>query len=258
MPTYRLDVAYDGTDFHGYAAQPGRRTVQGELEKALARRLGDEVVTIVAGRTDRGVHAVGQVVGFSHGKEIDVDAAVRSINKQLPEDVAVGGLRRVDDDFHARFSATARLYRYQILNRPVRDPLLARTTWHIAEPLDIDAMNEASTLLVGEHDFASFCRKREGASTVRRVLWAEWRGNGDQVEFSIAADSFCHQMVRAVVAVLVAVGRADLTPADVKAILAAGDRNAARGVAPPQGLALVGVGYEGEPLERPDWATSTP
>lgn len=257
MPTYRLDLAYDGTAFHGYAAQPGLHTVQGELEKALARQVG-EVVTVVAGRTDRGVHADGQVVCFSHPDEIDIAGVMRSLNRQLGEEIAVRDLRRVDDDFHARYAATARSYRYEILNRAVHDPLLARTTWHVAEPLDVAAMNVAASLLVGEHDFASFCRKREGASTVRHVRWAQWRHRDDVVEFSVAANAFCHQMVRSTVAVLTDVGRGRLTTADLKTILDARDRNKARGIAPPQGLTLVGVGYEGEPLEPPDWITSTP
>ncbi len=257
MPTYRLDLAYDGTVFHGYATQPGLHTVQGELERALGRQVGD-VITVVAGRTDRGVHAAGQVVCFSLPEEIDTDRVLRSLNRQLGQEIAVHDLRRVDDDFHARFSATARRYRYEILNRPIHDPLRARTTWHIAEPLDVAAMNEAVALFVGEHDFASFCRKRDGASTVRHVLWAEWRRVDDIVELSIGASGFCHQMVRSVVAAVVDVGRGRLAPSDVKAILNATDRRRGRGVAPPQGLTLIGVGYPGEAFDPPDWITSTP
>ncbi len=257
MPTYRLDLAYDGTAFHGYATQPGLRTVQEEFERALGRQVGD-VITVVAGRTDRGVHADGQVVCFSLREEIDTERVLRSLNRQLGQEMAVHDLRRVDDDFHARFSATARRYRYEILNRAIHDPLRARSTWHIAEPLDVAAMNEAAALFVGEHDFASFCRKRVGASTVRDVLWAEWRRVDDIVELSIAANGFCHQMVRSVVAVVVEVGRGRLAPADVKAILDATDRRRGRGTAPPQGLTLIGVGYPGEPFDPPDWITSTP
>jgi tRNA pseudouridine38-40 synthase len=257
MPTYRLDLAYDGTDFYGYAAQPGRRTVQGELETALGRQIG-AVVTVVAGRTDRGVHATGQVVCFSHPDVIDVDRVRRSLNRQLGGEIAVLDLRRAPDEFHARFSATARSYRYEISNRAVHDPLRARTSWHVPEPLDVAAMNEAASVIVGEHDFTSFCRKADDASLVRNVLWARWRRVDDQVEFTVAANAFCHQMVRSLVAVLVEVGRGRLEPTDVKTILDGRDRNEGRGVAPPQGLTLVGVGYPDEPLESPAWITSTP
>jgi tRNA pseudouridine38-40 synthase len=256
VPTYRLDLAYDGSAFHGYATQPGLRTVQRELERALRHQVGD-VITVVAGRTDRGVHAEGQVVCFSLPDEIDAERVLRSLNRQLGQEIAVHDLRRVDDDFHARFSATARRYRYEILSRAVHDPLRARTTWHVTHALDVAAMNEAAALLVGTRDFASFCRRREGASTVRDVLWAQWRRVGDIVELSIAANAFCHQMVRSVVALLVEVGRGRLAPADVEAILDATDRRRGAGVAPPQGLTLVAVGYPGEPFDPPDWITST-
>jgi tRNA pseudouridine38-40 synthase len=256
VPTYRLDLAYDGTGFHGYASQPGLRTVQGELEKALQRQVGD-VVTVVAGRTDRGVHASGQVVCFSHAGQIDAEGVMRSLNSQLGDEIAVLDLQEVDNDFHARFSAIARAYRYEILNRPVRDPLRSRTTWHVREPLDVEAMNEAAGLLIGSRDFASFCRKREDRSTEREVMWAGWRRLDDIVELSIAAEAFCHQMVRSIVIVLVDVGRGRIGTSDVKTILAAEDRRQGHGVAPPQGLNLVRVGYPGEPFDPPEWITET-
>lgn len=252
MPTYRLDVAYDGTGFRGYAIQPNQRTVQGELEAALAHHTGS-VSTSVAGRTDRGVHAAGQVIGFSHAVEIDTERVLRSLNSQLGEEIAILDLRRVEDGFHARFSATGRAYRYQVLNRVVHDPQRARTSWHVAERLDVDAMNEASALLVGTHDFVSFCRSAVGAVTSRDVRWAAWRRRGDLVEFAIAANAFCHQMVRGLVVVLVDVGRRRVSPVEIKARLAAEDRSAGGGAAPPQGLTLMAVGYPEEPLEPPDW-----
>ena len=257
VPTYRLDLAYDGTGFHGYASQPGLRTVQGELEEALQRQVGD-VVTVVAGRTDRGVHASGQVVCFSHPSQIDAEGVMRSLNSQLGDEIAVLDLQEVDDDFHARFSATARAYRYEILNRPVHDPLRSRTTWHLQEPLDVKAMNVAAGLLIGSHDFASLCRKKEGTSTERHVMWAGWRRLDDVVELSIGANAFCHQMVRSIVIVLVDVGRGRIDASDVKSILTAEDRRKGRGVAPPHGLTLVRVGYPGEPFDPPDWITRTP
>lgn len=252
MPTYRLDVAYDGTGFRGYAIQPDQRTVQGELEAALAHHTGP-VGTSVAGRTDRGVHAVGQVIGFSHAVEIDTERVLRSLNSQLGEEIAILDLRRVDDGFHVRFSATGRAYRYQVLNRAVHDPQRARTSWHVADRLDVDAMNEASALLVGTHDFASFCRSAAGAMTTRDVRWAAWRRRGDLVEFAIAANAFCHQMVRGLVVALVEVGRRRVSPSEIKAMLVAEDRSTGGGAAPPQGLTLMAIGYPEEPLEAPDW-----
>lgn len=257
MPTYRLDLAYDGTALHGYARQPGLRTVQGDLEEALSHHTGP-TGTSVAGRTDRGVHATAQVVSFSHDEPLDTDRVLKSLNAQLGDDISVFGLRTVDDNFHARFSAIARAYRYVIVNRSIADPMLARTAWHVREALDVDRMNEASAALAGKHDFASFCRKAVGVSTVRNVMWTGWRRVDEVVELSIAANAFCHQMVRSAVAVLVDVGRGRRTPQDVAAVLEARDRNETAGVAPPRGLTLVGVGYPGEPIEPPDWITSTP
>ena len=257
MPKYRLDLAYDGTDFHGYARQPKLRTVQGELEQALSRHTGP-INTSVAGRTDRGVHAAGQVVSFSIDETLEADYVLRSLNSQLGDDISVLRLRAVHDDFHARYSAIARAYRYEILNRPILDPMRVRTAWHVRDALDVDLLNQTSAILVGRHDFASFCRKAEGKSTERVVMWAGWRGVDDGVELSIAANAFCHQMVRSVVADLVEVGRGRVAPAKLATILEARDRNEAGGTAPPQGLTLIGVGYPGEPIERPDWITSTP
>jgi tRNA pseudouridine38-40 synthase len=243
MATYRLDLAYLGTNFHGYAKQPDFRTVQGELEAALERVIGP-VETFVAGRTDKGVHATGQVASFETEAEVDSTRLMRSLNKQLAPEVAVTALRRAADGFHARFSAAGRAYRYRILNREAPDPFLAATSWHYSTPLDIDAMNTAAAHLVGEHDFASFCRAVAGRSTVRHLRVVQWAQHPDDVkELTIAASSFCHQMVRSIVAVCVDVGRGKLRPDDMAAILSAEDRKAGSGAAPPHGLTLVAVEY---------------
>jgi tRNA pseudouridine38-40 synthase len=243
MPTYRMDLAYDGTDFHGYARQDNVRTVQGDLEAALVRRVGP-VNTVVAGRTDRGVHAAGQVVSFSVGEPLDVDALQRSLNRQLGPEVAVFSIAEVADDFSARFSATGRRYRYRIWNGPVIDPLAARSAWHVAAPLDVHAMDRAVGGLIGTHDFASFCRQHEGRSTRRELREATWERFGDFVELSIAANAFCHQMVRSIVAISVEVGLGAMGEADVVEILEARDRSVARGCAPPWGLTLISVSYD--------------
>lgn len=242
MGTYRLRMAYDGTNFRGYAVQPGVRTVQGELEAALERRLGP-VTTVVAGRTDAGVHARGQVVSFGHAGPVETDRLLRSLNAMLGPEIAVQACDRVGDGFSARFSATSRTYHYCILNTPVQDPLRRFTAWHVPEPLDIDAMNIAISSLVGEHDFASFCRKAPGRSTERTVLDAVWSRAGELVELRVTATAFCHQMVRSIVALCVDVGRGRVAVETVPSILAARDRNAARGAAPPLGLVLWSVDY---------------
>jgi len=243
MPTYRVDLAYDGTDFHGYARQEGLRTVQGEFETALFHRTG-EVNTAVAGRTDAGVHAAGQVISFVIDDSLDMGTLQRSLNSQLGPEIAVYAVSEVPDAFHARFSATGRRYRYRIWNAPVHDPLSVRTTWHVPDPLDVPAMDHAVAALVGTHDFASFCRKATGRSMVRKLRQASWSRTGDVVEMSIAANAFCHHMVRSIVAVAVEVGQARLDPEAVLDILEARDRSVGKGSTPPRGLTLMSVEYQ--------------
>ncbi len=244
MPVYRLDLTYDGSGFHGYSRQPEVRTVQGELEAASHHHTGP-IDTFVAGRTDKGVHASGQVVSFTVAAELDVDRVRRSLNRQLAPAIAVLDVSVAADDFHARFSATGRSYRYQVLDREAPDPFLAATTWHYGQPLDERAMNAAAACFVGEHDFASFCRRAGNRSTVREVRHATWvRLRPGLLAFDIAASSFCHQMVRSLVALCVEVGRGRVDPAVVPDILAARDRHAAKGAAPPHGLTLVAVSYD--------------
>lgn len=245
MPTYRLDLAYDGTDFHGYARQPGVRTVQEDLETALMPYIG-ETETFVAGRTDKGVHAVGQVVSFSTEGLLDHERVLRSLNRRLGPEIGVTSLAPVDDGFHARFSATGRSYRYSVRTAEAPDPFRARFMWHYGRDLELGPMNVAAAHFVGERDFASLCRKARGAGTVRMVRTAAWREVEPGVlHFRVTASSFCHQMVRSMVAVCVDVGRGKLAVTDVPPMLAALDRRASRGAAPPHGLTLVSVEYGG-------------
>ena len=255
MPTYRLDLAYDGSGFHGYARQPNVRTVQGDLEAALAPWTGG-ADTFVAGRTDKGVHATGQVVSFTC-EPIDPPTVQRSLNRQLAPAIAVHGISEAPEGFHARFSATGRAYRYRILNTAVHDPFTASVAWCMGDPLDETAMDRAVTHLVGEHDFAAFCRRHGERPTTRRVTWAGWRRDGELVELSIGATSFCHQMVRSIVAVSVEVGRGRMAPDAIEVILASRNRATAKGVAPAHGLSLVAVSYEDEELPRPAWIPET-
>jgi tRNA pseudouridine38-40 synthase len=252
VPTYRIDLGYDGSGFRGYAKQREQRTVQGELEAALAKVCGVDVDTEVAGRTDAGVHARHQVVSFVLVEPIDPGRVARSIRGLLAPEISVIRCVQVEDSFSARFSATQRRYRYHVLNRPHIDPLRRHATWHVAEPLDVQVMNECAAQFVGEHDFASFCRKATGRSTVRTVLRAEWVECAEDIlQFEIAGLAFCHQMVRSIVAFSVEVGRGRVEPDMAGEVLAARDRNQARGAAPPNGLILWQVCYQ-EPAS-PGW-----
>lgn len=240
MPVVRLDLAYDGTNFHGYAKQPSLRTVQGELEAVLEQIVGS-VKTSVAGRTDSGVHARHQVVSF----ESDSDPAKlqRSINRMLGPEVVVTSASTAPAEFNARWSAIGRRYRYSILNRDWPDPFQARTSWHYRHPLDADSMTRSLQPLLGEKDFAGFCRKNVDKSTVRTLKDAVWRRDGELVALDIRADSFCQHMVRSIVALSVEIGRGRLPETAMKDLLESGDRNTSKGAAPARGLTLWEVEY---------------
>jgi len=245
MPVYRLEVSYDGTGFHGFARQPEVRTVQGEIEAALSRVLKLSVETTGAGRTDTGVHAVGQVVSFVVIEDLDLVRLQRSLNGLLHPEMVVTRLTTEAPGFDARFSASWREYRYQLLNSAYPDPLRRTFTWHVPDPLDLDAMNEAAAQLIGEHDFASFCRAPASGGLVRRVLAAGWSADAPLVVLRIRANAFCHQMVRSIVGYMVEVGRGRRRADETAAVIAAVDRSAAGPMAPPQGLILWEVGYPG-------------
>ena len=246
----RLTVAYDGTDFHGFAISAGQRTVMGELTAAVSRVVRTTVELTGAGRTDAGVHGWGQVVSGLLPEDTDLRRLQRSVNGLCGPEIAVRSVEWADPEFSARFSATSRCYHYDVWNHPDPNPLAARTSWHVPDPLDVDAMNEAAGALVGEHDFSSFCRRpRPDASLVRRVTTAEWSvvdtHLGPITRFEIAASSFCHQMVRSIVGTLVDVGRGRRSTTGMAATLEALDRAAAGPVAPPHGLVLWDVDYRG-------------
>ena len=251
----RATVAYDGSGFHGFADNPGVRTVGGTLGEAIRKVTRSPVELTCAGRTDTGVHAWGQVVSFDlPADRLDPGALARSLNRLLSPAIVVRDLGRAPEGFDARRSAVSRTYRYTIVNRPVPDPFLARVAWHVAEPLAIELLRLGCDPLVGEHDFAAFCRKprrrgegAEGAesSLVRHVRRAGWTDVGDGVlRFEIAANAFCHQMIRSLVGTLVDVGLARKHAGDLLGILAGRDRSRASALAPPQGLCLWSVSYE--------------
>jgi tRNA pseudouridine38-40 synthase len=246
----RIDLSYDGTEFSGWAAQPGRRTIEGELSLGLGRvlRLGEPVPLTVAGRTDTGVHARGQVAHADvppdawagHG-----DAALRRLARALPPDIRVRAIGVAPDGFDARFSALWRRYAYRISDDPVTaDPLRRRDTLVHPRPLDLAAMNEAAGRLLGEHDFAAFCRRREGATTVRALRRLDWQRDADGVAVAtIVADAFCHNMVRALVGALISVGEGTRPASWPAAVLAAAVRDPQVRVVPPHGLSLEEIRY---------------
>lgn len=241
MAVVRLDLAYDGSGFHGFARQPDLRTVQGELETAMERVLGERPDTTCAGRTDRGVHARHQIVTFEVSEVPDLDRLVRSLNGLVGPEVAVSAARVAPDGFNARFSPTARSYRYFVDPRPAADPLTRGWVWHVGRPLDLESMNEAARHLVGSHDFASFCRQREGATTDRTVMSAEWVREDPRIVFHVSARAFCHQMVRSLVGHCIDVGLGRRQAGDTPAVLAARNRQAVGTVAPAHGLVLWAV-----------------
>jgi tRNA pseudouridine38-40 synthase len=241
----RLVVAYDGTGFRGFAAQPRVRTVGGALGGAIEKVLRHPVELVCAGRTDAGVHAWGQVVSFEAEPGLDPWRLQSAVNSMLGPEIVVRSADLVEPAFDARRSAISRSYTYTIVNRPVPDPFLARYAWWVAEPLDIAALHLGADVFVGEHDFASFCRKGpEGSSTVRKVVSSRWRDAGDGVlAFEIRSSAFCWQMVRAIVGTLVEVGNGKRRPGDLLGIVHAVDRAAAGQLAPPHGLCLRDVEY---------------
>jgi tRNA pseudouridine38-40 synthase len=246
----RLTVAYDGAGFHGFAINEGVRTVGGTLANAITRVVGQPVRLTCAGRTDTGVHAVGQVVTFDAPADgLDLAHLQRGINRLCAPSIAVRDGAIADPDFDARLSATGRRYRYLILNRDVPDPFLASRSWHVEQPLNLFGLSLGCDALLGEHDFSSFCRRpkhndgRE-ASLVRRVVDAGWTDDGDGVlRFEIEASSFCHQMVRSVVGTLVAMGAGRRRPGEMAAIVRSKDRRYASDLAPAHGLTLMAVRY---------------
>jgi len=268
---WRLDLAYDGREFSGFAPQPGRVTVAGELADAIARTLRlDAPPTIVgAGRTDRGVHALGQVVHVDLPATLYRDdraptgaRLVAALNGQLAGRVRVLGAAPASAGFDARFSATWRAYRYLVLEAtPPALELTSAWSWAVPAPLDLDAMNRAGAAALGTHDFRAFCRRRDGSSPdepiVREVLDVVWErrrdewtlapGGADVVRLWIRAVSFCHHMVRSLVSTMVAVGQGGLDPSIVAERLAAPHRDGLPAPAPAHGLALVAVGYPEAP-----------
>lgn len=245
----RIDLAYDGGGFRGFARQPDQVTVQGVLEDALARLAGTAVATVGAGRTDAGVHATAQTVHVDAPGDSrlvrDLDRARSALDAMCGPQITIWRVRRVPASFDARFSATQRRYRYRLCDRDAMAPLWRHDTWHVGGPtLDTDAMHAGAQALVGEHDFSSFCRRRGDQHLIRRIDSVRvHRVRTGLVAVDLAGRAFCHQMVRSVAGCLLAVGRGRRPPAWTADVLAARDRLAVGQVAPPHGLTLTSVRY---------------
>ena len=252
---HRAVVEYDGTDFVGFQIQPGKRTIQGELERSLQRITQAVLRVDGAGRTDAGVHALGQVISFKTGWSRGPDVLQRAMNAVLPRDIAIRDLSVVGEEFHARFSAKSRLYVYTVYMASVRAPLLERHAWYVPGAVDLAAMRCAAGFLEGEHDFACFGQAPSGENTVRVVHRAEWRpkagvfeGICDQdgarlLQFEVQANAFLRGMVRRIVGTLLSVGTRVLTVDEFHGILESRDISRSCAPAPARGLCLWRVHY---------------
>ncbi|MED3647938.1 tRNA pseudouridine(38-40) synthase TruA [Halalkalibacterium halodurans] len=246
MKRIGLKVAYDGTDFAGYQIQPNERTVQGELESVLKNiHKGMSIRVTASGRTDTGVHARGQIVHFDTSLSFPVDRWPIALNSQLPADIRVLEAADVPADFHARYSAKTKEYRYRVLTSAQADVFRRNYTYHVRYPLDVEAMQRAAVQLLGTHDFSSFCTaKAEVEDKVRTIedvaLWRE----GDELIFSIRGNGFLYNMVRIIVGTLLEIGAGKRSAEEVAKILAARSREAAGKTAPGHGLILWSVEYD--------------
>ena len=239
-----LGIEYDGRRYAGWQVQPHGNTVQNQLVTALSKIAGVPLSVIAAGRTDAGVHALGQVVHFDCSVARPDRAWVRGVNAHLPADIAVRWMQRVDDDFHARFSALSRSYRYLLLNRPVRPALVSGRMGWFHPPLDVAAMREAAQYLVGRHDFSSFrAAECQAKSPIKTLQQLEISTRGELIQFSLRADAFLHHMVRNLVGALLYVGKHAYAPQQMACLVDARDRRTAPPTFMPDGLYLSQVEY---------------
>lgn len=249
MPNFKLTIEYDGTAYCGWQRQKKDPTVQETIERALAAMLRRPVHLNGSGRTDAGVHALGQVANFRADTRLGPEVFQKGLNSLLPDDIVIRACQTVSDSFHARYDARRKTYRYHILNRRLRAAVGRQYAWHVHAPLNLDRMRKAARTVVGTHDFKGF----EGAgsprlSTVRTVFQAEMqRSQADRLELTLTGDGFLRHMVRNIAGTLVEIGREQRTETDMAAILAEGDRRQAGVTAPAHGLFLVAVDYGASP-----------
>jgi tRNA pseudouridine38-40 synthase len=244
MPTFKLIVAYDGTQYHGWQIQPGLPTIQELLQKHLARILGHRVGVYGAGRTDAGVHAKGQTAHFRTSRAMEIKVLGRALNATLPHDIVIRKIEEVSPDFHAQFDAKGKEYRYYLFNHPVRSPFYRKYSLFVPISLDLDHMREALSHLVGTHDFYSLSVASEDKeNTVRTITRAELIQEGDLLTIILEGNGFLHKMVRRIVGTILEVGRQKMSAGTIPDILKTRDKRLSGGSAPPNGLFLVSVRY---------------
>jgi tRNA pseudouridine38-40 synthase len=245
MRTIKLTIEYDGTNYQGWQVQPKGSTIQGVLQERLFSLTGEKIHLMGSGRTDAGVHALGQVAHFKTKSPLDAQTLQRALNSLLPSDIVIQGVVEVDEGFHARRSSKSKVYEYWILNRNLRSAFHKGYAWHIPQKLNLKELKKATHQLVGEHDFASF--QSVGSpqkTTIRKVNRAEWKRDRDGLlRFEIEANGFLKQMVRAIVGTLVEVGKGKMSSEEFQRILDSKDRKKAGPTAPPHGLFLKEVKY---------------
>ena len=246
MRNVKLTIEYDGTNYRGWQVQGDSPTIQLILEQRIPNAVQHPVQVTGSGRTDSGVHAIGQVANFRTDSAIPAGNLVHAINAYLPRDIAVVNAEDVPEAFHARFSAKGKMYRYTILNRDARSPLLRDRAWHVRAKLDVDRMIAGARFLLGEHDFQAFQSKSaetEEMSSVRAITQLDVAPRDGLIEFTVSANGFLYNMVRAIVGTLVQVGVGRFEPDDVQRILQSRDRSQAGPTAPARGLCLIEVQY---------------
>jgi tRNA pseudouridine38-40 synthase len=245
MRNIKLLIEYDGTNYQGWQVQPKGPTIQGILEKKLGLLTGEPIQLFGSGRTDSGVHALGQVAHFKTQSQMDIHTIQRALNSLLPHDIAIQRVEEVDEGFHARKHSKSKVYEYRILNRNLRSVFHRGYVWYIPQKLNLAEMKKATQSLVGEHDFSAF--RTVGTptrTTVRRVIRAEWkRGRDGLIRFEIEGNGFLKQMVRSIIGTLVEIGKGRMKAAEIRKILNSKDRKEAGPTAPAQGLFLKEVKY---------------
>ncbi len=245
MRNIKLIIEYDGTNYQGWQVQPGGPTVQGTLEEKLSRLTGERIRLFGSGRTDSGVHALGQVAHFKTQSQMDTRTIQRALNSLLPSDIMVQKVEEAPESFHARKHSKSKVYEYRILNRNLRSAFHREYVWHIPQKLNLAEMKKATQILIGEHDFSAF--RTVGSPTrtsIRRVIRVEWkRGRDGLIRFEIEANGFLKQMVRSIIGTLVEIGRGKMKASDLRKILNSKDRREAGPTAPAQGLFLKEVKY---------------
>jgi tRNA pseudouridine38-40 synthase len=256
MPRRLVDLEYDGTDFRGWQIQPEQRTVQGELKRVLQRIFQEEIQLVGAGRTDAGVHALGQVATFSSTTARPLGPVRRGLNAMLPRDIRVLDVRSAPAGFSARHDAISRSYRFQMLRAP--SALWRRFYYELAHEVDVEAMAAAATLFTGSHDFTAFVASDSGDHCDCTVAWSTVVADSSELRFEITANRFLHNMVRRLAGVLVEVGRGRLATEEVRDILRSRDRTRGGPCLPPNGLFLVGVRYPRNEAPLVDAAGSSP